>query len=182
MTLFESFRDIEDPRRKQGQRLNLEQLLSMIVISYLCGKTGYRKIARFCRINKATFISELNLKHGIPSHVTFRDILTRIPDTQMVDAFNKWTSSNIRLNKKTWISGDGKALGSTVSDSQGKNQDFQAIVSFFCQESGLTYSIAQYRNKSKEIGEMNVARFLIEELKYKGVIIRLDALHTQKEQ
>ena len=76
------------------------------------------------------------------------------------------------------FSGDGKALGSTVKNAQAKNQEFEAIVSIFCQKSGLVYSLERYENNKES--EINVIRFLIKELKGMGVTLYLDALHTQK--
>ena len=180
MALFESLSSIEDPRRAQGLRTKLEQLLSMVIISYLCGHVGFRGVARFCKAHSAVLTQELGLTHQTPSYVTFRDVLNRISETEMIRAFNTWMAGVMDIKEGLWISGDGKALGSTVVNAHRSDQDFQAIVSFFCQKSGLVYSLEQYKNKSKESGEMDVARFLIGELKGMGAIIRLDALHTQK--
>lgn len=180
MTLIEALSEVEDPRRAQGLRTDLEQIFYMTVIGYLCGYTGYRELKFFCDSQADIFIETLSLRHGIPSHVTFWQVLTNVEDQGMVKAFNKWSGGHVPLEKRSFVSGDGKVLGSTVTDANGKKQDFQAIVSLFSQESGLVYSLADYRNKAKETGEGSVARFLIGELTGMGVIFTLDALHTQK--
>jgi len=107
-------------------------------------------------------------------------VLSRVDQQQVIDAFNKWAQSFAPLRRYSWISGDGKALGSTVSDMHGKDQDFQAVVSFFARESGLVHSLEQYRNKQKARGEGDLLKFLVSQLEAMGAIISVDALHTQK--
>jgi len=79
-----------------------------------------------------------------------------------------------------WLSGDGKALCSTVSDSHGENQNFQAVVSLFAHQSGLVKAVGQYENKSKESGEQGILRGLLCQLDKMGATLCLDALHCQK--
>ncbi len=180
MTLIEALSEIKDPRRAQGLRTDLEQIFYMAVISYLCGYKGYRELKSFCDSEADIFEEELSLRHGIPSHVTFWQVLTNVNDQEMIRAFNKWSEDYVPLGKDSCVGGDGKALGSTVINANGKNQDFQAIVSLFSQQSGLVRCLEDYRNKEKESGEGKVARFLIDKLKGMGIIFTFDALHTQK--
>ena len=176
MSIF--IKKVLNPRRSQGQRIKKDQLFSIIFLSNLCGHFGGRGISRFAKIHEKSFREELNLKHKVPSHVTFSDFIKRIDHKEVIKAFNNWTRSCIVLGKENMISGDGKALGSTVSNSQTKNQSFEAIVSLFCQKTGLVYAIETYKNNKES--EINVIQFLIKELKQMGLTIYLDALHCQK--
>lgn len=178
MSLYEIFEGIKDPRRKEGLRTTLPQMFCMIIISNLCGHFGGRPIARFSQLYNDTFRDELGLKHKVPSHVIFSDILKRVDSTELIDAFNKWAKDFVPLKKGDLVSGDGKALASTVTDQHGSSQNFQAVVSIFCQESGLVRAIGEYQN-SKE-SEINIVRFLIGQLNGMGLVFYLDALHTQK--
>ena len=80
MTLTECLSEVRDPRRKQGLRIDLEQIFYMAIIGYLCGYKGYRELKKFCDSHASVFISELSLRHGIPSHVTFWEVLTKVDD------------------------------------------------------------------------------------------------------
>lgn len=180
MSLIECLSEIKDPRRTQGLRTDLEQLFYMAVIGYLCGYTGYRELKKFCDSESSLFIEELSLRHGIPSHVTFWQVLTKVDDKELIAAFNKWSENYVPLEELSFLSGDGKVLGATVINANGGNQDFQAVVSLFSQKSGLVRSLEDYRNKAKETGEAKVARFLIDKLKGMGMVFTFDALHTQK--
>lgn len=178
MSLLECLSKIEDPRRAEGLRYSLLQMFSMLILSGLCGHFGGRPVRRFTHANGEIFIKELALKHPIPSHVSFSTFLNSIPKEDLIRVFHAWTASFVPLEKGTDISGDGKALRSTNLDKKG--EDFDSIVSFFCQESGLIHSIAEYRNAKK--GEGEIVRLLLIRLKDMGLTLHLDALHCQKKQ
>lgn len=178
MTLESCLTEITDPRRSQGKRISLVQLFSLIIISNLCGHLGGRAVSRFANVYQSSFTTELGLKHKVPSHVTVTDFINRVSQQEMIEAFNKWTSGYVPLKKGEAISGDGKALGSTVTNAHSEHQNFQAIVSLFCQRSGLVYAIEEYKNK--KASEANVVRFLLDKLEGMGLNIFLDALHCQK--
>ena len=63
MTIQEALSKIEDPRRSVGMRVNLNQMLSMVVLANLCGYFGGRPIARFLKAQEAVLKDELKLKH-----------------------------------------------------------------------------------------------------------------------
>lgn len=178
MTLIEAFNGLADPRRAEGRRSSLGQIFSMVVVSNLCGYLGYRPVAKFCKANESVMVDALGLKHGVPSHVTFRDLLQRTDSKKLIEQFNAWSAFYVPLEAGDWISGDGKALGSTIENMHDSGQDFQAVVSMFCQQRGLVRVIGEYRNAKKS--EVEVLRNLLQHLKDAGAIIRTDALHTQK--
>lgn len=180
MSLLEHLNQVTDFRRKQGQRFTQDQMFCMVIMGNLCGYFGGRPLETFGEAYETTLIQELDLKYSPPSHVSFSTFLNHTDETQMISAFNAWTSDYVPLEKGTAVSGDGKALGSTVTDSQGKNQNFKAIVSTFCQESGLVYALERYENGKES--EINVVRFLIAQLNNMGLTLFLDALHCQKKQ
>lgn len=180
MSLLDCFFTLSDPRRKQGLRTGLNQILAMTCIGYLCGCTGYRSLARFCKAHTQTFTELLGLVHGVPSHVTFWTVLQGLEEQALIDSFNQWAKQYVDLQAGDWVSSDGKTLNSTVSDCHGKSQDFQAVVSLFAAEKGLVYALEQYRNKSKEKAEADVVRFLVDRMYGMGITLTVDALHTQK--
>lgn len=180
MSLLEYFSALADPRRKQGLRVSLNQILAMTFIGYLCGRTGYRPLTRFCKAHAQSFNELLALRHPIPSHVTFRTVLQGLDQQALIDTFNQWAKQYVNLRAGEWVSSDGKTLNSTVSDCHSRSQDFQAVVSLFAEESGLVYALEQYRNKNKEQGEGGVVRFLVKTIHGMGITLTVDALHTPK--
>ncbi len=180
MTFTDCFSTLTDPRRKQGLRVDLEQILFMTVISYLAGYVGYRGVSRFSKENSDYFTEILALRHGVPSHVTFREVLMNIDKKELIAAFNQWSQQYVPLQKNDWLSTDGKTLGATVTNTQNKHQDFEAVVSLFCAKSGLICAVEHYRKKSKNTGEAPLARHLMTQLKDMELIFTMDALNTQK--
>lgn len=159
---------VVDPRRSQGLRVSLEQMFSMIIISNLCGYFGGRAVSKFGKHYQSTFTELLELKHPVPSHVSFSDLLNRVDEKQLIVAFNKWSAQYVPLEKAELISGDGKALGSTVKNAHGNTQTFTGIVSLFCQKSGLIHSLQRYENA--KTSEQNIVRFLVKDLKARGLV------------
>ena len=178
MSLLAAFSELKDPRRAQGMRFNLSQILTMTFLAYLCGYHSYRSIMKFCKSCQALLVDELALAHGIPSYVTFRDVLTRLDEQACITAFNVWALSYTSQLGEESVSVDGKSLRSTLRAYAESSQDFKAVVSAFGQTSGLVYQIGTYRNKKES--EIEVVRKLITSLEGMGLLICGDALHCQK--
>lgn len=176
MGLLESVREIEDFRRKEGRRYDLEQMFGMLLISGLCGHFGGRAVERFTELHSDSFTEHLQLRHEPPSHVSFSTFLNNVPQESMIEAFHNWTSTYVPLEEGIRMSGDGKALKSTSRDRKGKS--FEAVVSLFAHESGLTRSIGIYQND--KASEIHVFQHLIEYLKDLGLVFFLDSVHCQK--
>lgn len=177
MSLATHFSTITDPRRKEGLRTPLSSLLCMATVGYLCGYVGYRGVARFSKAHSALFAKLLELKHPIPSHVTFSTVFKQLDEQELISAFNAWVSDSA-LASGEWVSADGKTLGSTLVNPHSSGQNYQAVVSFFAQNSGLVHLIGTYQNKTKEAGEIELVRRLVNQLQNMGLVICLDALHN----
>jgi hypothetical protein len=178
MTLYDAFAGLTDPRRPEGRRIRLEQLLALVIIANLCGHYGYRPVARFCQSHHALLKEAFSLKHGVPSYVTFRSVLTQLPEQTLIDCFNSWADGLGSLSEGDWLSGDGKALGATLTHMQDARQDFQLMVSLWSHQSGLVHRLATYANASGD--ERVSVRNLLTHFQDKGLLVRLDAIHTQK--
>lgn len=178
MTLYESFSAIADFRRAQGQRTVLPALLTMICLAYMCGHTSKRKITAFAKSNEEVLGELLHLKHKVPSHVTMWTCLGGVREADMVESFNQWAKSVGPILQGQWVSGDGKSLASTVANMHDQKQSFTAVVSMFCQQTGLVQVVSAYRNDKRS--EIHVLRGLLEHFKDAGVVIFLDALYCQK--
>lgn len=178
MTLYEAFAELPDPRRPEGRRIQLQQLLALVVIANLCGHHGYRPVARFCQIHHQLLSRQLQLQHGVPSYVTFRAVLTKLPEPVLIDCFNRWADTLDALEAGDWLSGDGKALASTLTHMQDAKQDFQLMVSLWSHRTGLVHRLTSYANASGD--ERLSVRELVGHFQDKGLIVRLDAVHTQK--
>ena len=172
--------DIPDFRRKQGQRWTLAQFLEMVVLAGMSGHFGINSIGRFIKHNAEFFIDRYNLQHGAPSHTSVQNILTSLPYESLNSVLHKWISQYTQDQDDMWVSIDGKAIASTVSDKYGAKQNYKSIVSAFSEKLELTIGTRPMENKKSSEGK--VARDLIKRLEVKGVTFTMDALHCQKKQ
>lgn len=179
MSLYECFEQVADHRKASGLRTPLPALLCMITMSYLSGFTGYRATATFMKGHEATFKKMFDLKHPPIGKTQLRTVLQGLDFTSINKAFHKWISSFVSIEKGEWLSGDGKALASTIQDAHGNAQEYELMVRLFSQKLGIVTHSATTKSKSTELKAMQA---LLKTLELKGVIITLDALHCQKKQ
>lgn len=179
-TLYDNLLEIEDFRRSQGQRFTLPAFLEMVILAGMSGNFGINPTSRFIANNKDFFIERYGLNHGVPGKTVIYNILSVIDYTQLNNVLKKWMNQFIDSKTDSWLSIDGKALCSTVTDKHGHGQNFQSIVSLFSNEMGIVVSTEQMEMKKSHEGE--IARDIIEQLELQGVTFTLDALHCQKKQ
>jgi len=179
MSLLECFEQVVDPRKSSGLRTPLPALLCMITMGYLSGYSGYRGIGTFMKGNKDSFQKMFNLKHPPIGKTQLRTILQRLDFTSINKAFFQWMNTFVSIEQGEWLSGDGKALASTITDAHGNAQEYELMVRLFSQKLGIVTHSATTKSKATELKAMQE---LLTILELKGVIITLDALHCQKKQ
>ena len=64
--IVEFFKDLEDPRRAQGQRFSLKALIVMSITAILCGADSFESIELFVEVKSEWFekFFDLTLKHS----------------------------------------------------------------------------------------------------------------------
>jgi len=169
---------IPDFRRGQGLRYPLDKTLFMIIMSIINGAKGYREMGRFMRHHESVLVKELDLKHGVPSHVSIRTMLMGIDLISFNKKFLEWMSPHLSSVEDKWLSIDGKSIRSTLKNSGSNLQNFVQVVNVFAHNSELV--IGQRSFTTKKAKEAEYARQLIKALDKEGLFICLDALHCQK--
>jgi hypothetical protein len=148
-------------------------------MSIMSGRCRYRDIAAFAKANQKDLLALFHLKRKrLASHVTFREILKGVDFEAVNAAFNVWAVQYVTIAPKEWMSIDGKAFASTVTDYDSSSQNFVSLVSVFSHKRGQVVRVATLENqKSREIPAVQA---LIEALDLQDVVLSLDALHCQK--
>lgn len=90
--IVECFEDLEDPRRSQGQRFKLTELIVMSITAVLCGADSFGSIERFVEAKEEWFKKFFELKHGIPSKATIDEEVIAIDGKTLRHSFD--TSAN----------------------------------------------------------------------------------------
>jgi hypothetical protein len=164
----------------------------MIVIGNLSGYYAYRELARFMERHAWEFVRLFGFKHGVPGHVTIRDVLGRLDFEAFKQQFQAWLSEGLAWQGQALDSQqdqglqdgqavyslDGKSLKSTLCNYSESYQDFVAMVQVFAHQSGLVVGLQAFHNGKQ--GEAQVVRQVIEKLNLKGAMLTMDALHCQK--
>lgn len=169
---------LEDPRRGQGQRHKLQDVMIIVIMAILSGYQGLKGFARFAASNEKELTEVLNLKHGVPCYFTFRAILTGLDEQLLAQKFTEWVKSYHPDLGDDFIALDGKAVASTISGSQTKLQNFISIVNAFGHQSSMVYGMKSFENGKS--GEAEALRTLVIQLGLKDKIFTMDALHSQK--
>jgi hypothetical protein len=180
MTIQEMLKKIKDPRRKEGRRYEVSDVLLMCIMAIMSGDYGYREMGRFMKRQERELREVLHLKQGVPSYVTIRDILQRIDYKELEEAFNEWASQYERIGKRETLSIDGKVIRSTVRQSNTPMQNFISIVSVFSTGQGIVLRCGKIENDKES--ELPKARNVLETLGVKQGLFTMDALHCQRKQ
>lgn len=176
--LFEFVESLEDPRRGQGQRHKLLDIIVIVIMAILSGHQGLRGFTRFAKANSEELTELLNLKHGVPGYNTFLSVLQGLDEQVMASKFIEWVKTYIPDDADEFISLDGKAIRATSQGGNTKRQNFVAVVNAFGHTSGLVYGMKSYQNGKS--GEGQALRDLVSQLGLKGKVFTVDALHSQK--
>ncbi len=109
-TLPDFFRDIDDPRRKEGRRHALPSVLALATAAVLCGMRGYKAIKEWVDDLKPSELRRFrNGRHERPSEWLIRDILVRVDPEQLDAALRAWQEAH-GGGRDTALAIDGKTM------------------------------------------------------------------------
>jgi len=124
------FREIPDPRRAQGRRHRLPNVLALAAGAVLCGMRGYKAIAdwaqslgqkareRFsCRREKGRYV--------VPSESALRQVLIRVDPAHLDRALRRWNEAYAGEDESLAI--DGKTLRNAL-DAEGRPTPVMSVV------------------------------------------------------
>lgn len=182
LSLYDYLGKVNDTRKKSGLRHPLQSFLTMSVMGIMSGYCGLQELAKFFYHNREKLTEMFDLKHGVASYTQIRTIFKDLDYDSLQTVFEMWSLEYTDLTESDWISVDGKSLRSTVSDYNTNKQNFVAMVNIFVERLGLVLTHQRYENK--KASEIHVAQNklsqLLNQLKVKGIIVSLDAIHCQK--
>lgn len=177
-SLYEFLLEVKDARRKQGQRTPIAAFLEMIVLAEMSGNYSIRSISRFIERNDLYFRERYNLKYGTPGYTNLRKFLSKLDYKAVNEALKVWSLQF--MENTDWVSIDGKAIKSTVTNKHDSEQNYLNMVSFFCNKKGIVLDTKTVENKKEHEGL--AAREMISAFELEGITFTLDALHCQKKQ
>lgn len=180
MSLLESFlNEVPDPRRPQGRRYELGNVLLFTILAVLSGAFSFRKIQRFMKTHR----ERLNRQFGLnwkraPAYTSIRDILHGLDEEQFEKAFRRHSQALEESEPKrslARIACDGKVLKGSFDRLEDRKAAH--LVSAFSDQTQIILGHMEVHEKSNEIPAI---QGLIKELGLRDRVLTLDALHCQK--
>jgi len=176
-SIIEFFSIIEDPRLERQKKYPLINILIFTFVAILSDQSSWYQIEEFCLCQLDWFSQFLDISSGVPSHDTFRRVLSIVDTTHLETAIIQWLENQRAdsSNQKRVISLDGKALRGT---------------SWKIDERKLYVLNGWDATEKKFIGQLTIgdktneitaAPKMLEALNLKNTVVTMDALLTQTE-
>lgn len=175
-SLVEHFSSITDPRIDRTKRHKLIDILVIAVCATICGAETWEEFELFGKAKLNWFKTFLELPNAIPSHDTFRRVLSRIDPRQFQQCFLDWVRSAFELTQGQVVAIDGKKSRRSYDLRAGKSAI--NMVSAWARESQIVLGQVKVDDKSNEIPAIPQ---LIDMLELAGCIVTIDAMGCQTE-
>ncbi len=173
-SLLSSFADVDDPRVERGQLHLLEDILVIAICAVIAGAAGWNDMETFGRSRSRWLKTFLRLPNGIPTHDTFRRVISRIDPEQFATCFFHWTSSLMNQGNEEYIAVDGKTL--RHSGNSALNLSPIHMVSAWATHNRLVLTQLMVDEKSNEITAIPQ---LLSALDLRHATVTIDAMGCQ---
>lgn len=169
------FCTIKDHRINRKKRHPLENIITITIISIICGAETWEEVCYYGEVRKKFFSKFLDLKNGIPSKDTFRRFFAALDPQVFEEHFLRWTRSLVKDIDKEFVSIDGKTIRRA---SRMREDNPIHLVSAWASDNELVLGQLKVAEKSNEITAIPA---LLEVLFLKGATVTIDAMGCQKE-
>jgi predicted transposase YbfD/YdcC len=171
--LIKELAAIEDPRCAWKVEHRLLDILTIAVCAVLGEAESFEDIALYGRCKQAWLAQFLALPNGIPSHDTFRRVLTLVDPDAFERSFLAWVRAVFRPEEGAprQVAIDGKTVRRSFDRREGRSPVH--LVSASATEHGLV--LAQRATETKG-EELTVLPELLDGLDLSGCLVSLDAL------
>ena len=176
-SIQEHFADLPDPRRVQGKRHRLSDMIVIAVCAVICCADGWADVADFGRAKLKWFQTFLDLPHGIPCQDTFERVFARLDPDAFERCFMSWTEALAGSSKGKLVAVDGKKLRRSFAHAWDQSTAAH-LVSAFVHENATVLGQLSVDCKENEI--VAIPR-LLELLDLAGSTVTIDAMGCQTE-
>jgi len=109
-SIYEHFADLPDPRRAQGRRHGLSDMIVIAVCAVICAADSWSDVRDFGKAKLKWFRTFLDLPHGIPSQDTFERVFARLDPDAFERCFIQWTKALSGSSGGQLVAIDGKRI------------------------------------------------------------------------
>ena len=168
------FANLPDPRRETRNKLHSLQDIWMIVQSaVLRGVEDWVGTPTVAQEREAWLRGFLELPHGIPSHDTLSDVMSRLDPVAFRSAFTAWATDALPTLAGEQIGVDGKTLRGSREGEHGAVH----VVSAFAGQARWVLAQQAVAEKSNEITAIPDRLSLLD---LEGAVVSIHAMGGQK--
>jgi predicted transposase YbfD/YdcC len=167
---------LDDPRIDRTKKHELIDILVIAICAAICGAKFWVQIEDFGLAKEEWFGRFLNLKHGIPSHDTFRRLFLILNPEKFSEVFMNWVSALTQDTDLKQICIDGKTLRRSHERSKGVSP----IHMVNAWSTGASLSLGQLKSEGKS-NEIKTIPKLLDLLDIEGCLVSTDAMGCQTE-
>ena len=172
--LLSIFQDVEDPRRGNAKRHDLNEMLVVALLSMLTGARTCVDIEDFGCAAEPWLRTFMKLEHGIPSHDTFSRLFRKLDPAGLQAALLE-LAQNWGDELGDVVAVDGKVLRRSFESASERSPTH--LLQAFASASKLTLAQVEVDGKSNEIPALPK---LLELFDVKGRTVTADAMHAQR--
>lgn len=182
------FKKVRDSRVDSMVDYPVVEVILIAFLAILANASTWAEIEQFGKSKQRWLKKFIPLKHGIPSHDTFRRVFSLIDSTTLQMATVNFLTENISaIRRSLGLPSDGYRLlcidgkeEKGTGRKYGTNEVVRNLQTLHIYDA--TNSICLYsRHIDSKTNEIPVAQEILPMLELKGSIVTFDAMHTQKE-
>lgn len=174
-SIWEHFADLPDPRRAQGRRHRLSDMIVIAVCAVVCCADSWSDVSDFGDAKRQWFETFLDLPHGIPCTDTFERVFARLDPDAFERCFVSWTQALAGSSRGKLVAIDGKRIRRSFAHAWDHSTATH-LVSAFVHENATVLGQLAVDCKANEIVAIPK---LLELLDLTGATVTIDAMGCQ---
>jgi predicted transposase YbfD/YdcC len=174
-SIQEHFAYLPDPRRAQGKRHRLSDMIVIAVCAVICCADSWSDVADFGEAKRKWLETFLDLPHGIPCTDTFERVFARLDPDAFERCFMSWTEALAGASRGKLVAIDGKKIRRSFEHAWDHSTATH-LVSAFVHENATVLGQLSVDCKENEIVAIPK---LLELLDLTGATVTIDAMGCQ---
>lgn len=169
------FGKLPDPRRAQGRRHSLSDMIVIAVTAVICAADSWADVQDFGKAKLKWFKTFLDLPHDIPSQDTFERVFSRLDPDAFERCFVEWTQALSAGSGGQLVAIDGKRIRRSFTHAWAQSTATH-LVSAFITDNATVFSQLAVDSKENEIVAIPKLLALLD---LHGSTVTIDAIGCQ---
>jgi predicted transposase YbfD/YdcC len=174
-SIQEHFADLPDPRRAQGRRHRLSDMIVIAICAVICCADSWADVTDFGNAKLKWFKTFLDLPHGVPCQDTFERVFAKLDPDAFERCFMNWSSALSGSSCGKLVAIDGKRIRRSFEHAWNQSTATH-LLSAFVHENATVLGQLSVDGKENEI--VAIPR-LLELLDLHGATVTIDAMGCQ---